>query len=111
MYFSSHSGGTLVAWNPFLAELCAFTTVVGILLQGKLLGFAKTIHLLNIYGPYGNRQAFWESVFSCGVLTLPNLILAGDLNFTCSSDEVWGIGLLYDPLADYFISLFVDTNL
>ena len=55
---------------------------VGIILFGKLKGLKQTIHLLNIYGSYDNRVAFWDSVKDSGLLMLPYLILVGDLNFT-----------------------------
>ena len=88
-----------------------FNTMVGILLHGHLLGFQQPIHLLNIYGPFENRQLFWDSVRLCGLLKLPNLILEGDLNYTWSSDEVSGAGRPCDPMAKYFISMFEDVKL
>lgn len=99
-----HSGGTLVAWNPLLADLKAFNTFAGILLFGKLKGLEQTIHLLNVYGPYDNRKVFWDTVKANGLLSLPHLIIVGDLNFTWSSDEVWEAGRSSDPLDKYFIS-------
>ena len=85
--------------------------MVGILLHGHLLGFQQPIDLLNIYGPYDNRQVFWDPVKSVDLLDLPFLILAGDLNFTWSAEEVWGTGRPCNPRVDYFISLFEDSNL
>ena len=51
-----HYGGTLVGWNPLLANLRAFKTCVGLLLKGSLKGFDGLVHLLNEYGPYSNRM-------------------------------------------------------
>ena len=71
-----------------MVDILAYNSDACILLHGKMLGFQQSVNLLNINGPFENRQGFWDSLRSCGILNLPNLILAGDLNFTWSSDEV-----------------------
>ena len=48
------------------------------------------LSILNCYGPYHNRDSFWNAVASGGLLSLPNLILAGDLNLTLNASEIWG---------------------
>ena len=105
------SSGILVAWNPLVADFRAFDSVVGILLKGNFLGFKEQVHMLNIYGLYTNRRAFWELSANNGLLNLPKLILEGDLNFTWSSDEVWGNGQPIDTLDDFFITLFSNPKL
>jgi endonuclease/exonuclease/phosphatase family metal-dependent hydrolase len=37
--------------------------------------------------------------------------LAGDLNFTLNSKEIWGTAALLDPLATFFKDLFANTPL
>ena len=37
--------------------------------------------------------------------------MAGNFNFTMSSDETWGLGNHVDHLYDYFVSLFEDVRL
>ena len=98
-----------MVWNPLLDHLKDFETCVGILLIGKLKGLDITFHILNIYGWCSNRICFWDLVKSFGLLPLPHLILAGELNFTWSSNEVWGAGHSLNPLLDYFSSLFGDA--
>ena len=44
--------GTLVAWNLSIAEMNAFSTFVGIMLEGKLKGFQSKVKILNIYRLY-----------------------------------------------------------
>jgi hypothetical protein len=39
------------------------------------------------------------------------LILAGDLNFTLNSNEIWGLAALIDPLSLYFKELFDNSSL
>ena len=69
------------------------------------------VHFPNIYGPYSNRKCFWDWLKAFGLLSLPHLILAVDLNFTWSTDEVWGSGRSLDLLWDYFSTLFDDAQL
>jgi hypothetical protein len=83
----------------------------GILVEGSIMGFDQTISIINFYGPYSQRQAFWDRVSQEGVLSSPSVILGGDLNFTLSVVEVWGAGNCMDPLSDYFGSLFLDSKL
>jgi hypothetical protein len=59
---------------------------------------------------YWARQ-FWEQVEAKGLLAQDALILAGDLNFSTSIDEVWGEVALSDPLADFFKNLFANNQL
>jgi hypothetical protein len=46
-----------------------------------------------------------------GLLAQDALILAGDLNFSTSLDEVWGEVALSDPLAVFFKDLFANNHL
>jgi len=48
-------------------------------------------------------QQFWEKVDATGLLAQGDLFLARDLNFTTSTEEVWGSSALSDPLADFFL--------
>jgi hypothetical protein len=46
-----------------------------------------------------------------GLLAHTDLILAGDLNFTLNSDEIWGTTTLSDPLEVFFKDLFYNSPL
>ena len=46
-----------------------------------------------------------------GLLLLPNLILAGDLNLTFGVADIWGMKSRIDPLAQYFSHHFSDHGL
>ena len=105
------SRGLLTSWNPKLFKCKAYQTVAGILLKATIMGSALKLSILNCYGPYHNRDSFWNVVASGGLLSLPNLILAGDLNLTLSASEIWGSKALSDPLSPYFSKLFSDHNL
>jgi hypothetical protein len=84
------SGGLLSAWNPKKSNFDAFLTPAGILLDGFAKVLNKNLKLVNCYGPYGNRQLFWDNLKLDGILKEPDLILGGDLNFIVSAREVWG---------------------
>ena len=82
-------GGILSGWNLKLIKCKSFHTVAGILLKALIRGSTFPLSILNCYGPYLHREAFWNSVARGGLLSLPNLILAGDLNLTLNVSEIW----------------------
>ena len=65
------------------------------------------LDVLNYYGPYKNREKFWELVQRSGFLSSPNLILGGDLNLTLKSSETWGIELLLILSSHTFTTFFI----
>ena len=77
--FVGLSGGILSGWNSKNIKCKAFQTVAGILLKASIWGSSLKLSILNYYGPYLNRDSFWNAAASGGLLSLPNLILAGDL--------------------------------
>lgn len=72
----------LVAWNPLVWNLKPFFTYASIILEGRIRGLDAHFHVLNYYGPYLNREVFWNYVESNDILQLPNLIMGADLNLT-----------------------------
>jgi hypothetical protein len=82
-----------------------FFTPAGILLEGVVKDLNLNLKLINCYGPYSDREVFWEGIKREGILNEDNLILGGDLNFTTSSREVWGEHARVDPLQLYFSQL------
>jgi hypothetical protein len=65
------------------------------------------MHMGRVLGAYPSGKK-WKLK---ALLSLEALILAGDLNFTTSSEEVWGVGALMDPLAGFFKELFAKNIL
>ena len=98
------SGGILSGWNPKLIKCKAYHTVAGILLKAMIHGSTFPLSILNCYGPYHNREIFWNSVASGGLLSLPNLILVGDLNLTLNVSEIWGSKAQLNPLGPFSVS-------
>ena len=94
------SGGLVAMWNPRWASMKAFSFFGGILLSGFCRGFQDRIHLINIYAPYLDRKDFWQRMDDCGLLSLSNLLIAGDFNCALCDKDVWGPRGRRDPLAD-----------
>ena len=108
---SGLSGGLLAGWNPLSVHCKAFTSLTGIILKATFKGLSETFTVINCYGPYTQRTVYWNNLVASGILRLPNLLLAGDLNFTISSSEVWGSKARIDPLAPFFSQLISCNNL
>ena len=105
------SGGILSGWNSKLLKCKAYHTVAGILLKAMIRGSTFSLSILNCYGPYLNREPFWNVVAFGGLLSLPNLILAGDLNLTLNASEIWGTKAQLDPSGRFFSEPFSDHQL
>ena len=43
---------------------------------------------MNIYGPYLDRERFWNNIFSLNCLKNSKLIIGGDLNFSLGFFEI-----------------------
>ena len=108
---SSLSGGILTALNPQRVKCCAFETCVGLLVQASFRGMSSSVAILNVYGPYIDRELFWEKALRGGILNIPNLVLEGDLNLTLNSLEIWGKKASPNPLTQHFLSLFDSVGL
>ena len=55
-------GGILVAWNPTIFDFNPFSTIVGLVIEGKFCGLDKTIKILNFYGLYLHRKVIWDNL-------------------------------------------------
>jgi hypothetical protein len=64
---------------------------------------------MNLYGTYTDRIPFWNDLSNNKIHELRNLILGGDLNFTLSLEEVWGVRPRYDPQEGFF-SHYIELN-
>jgi exonuclease III len=105
------SGGLLAAWDPLHFDFTPMLSPGGILLTGTCLELNTSLTLLNAYGPCLDRKLFWENLDRLGLLAIKDLIIAGDLNLTLSSKEIWGDKAKTDPLATFFTSLFTKNAL
>ena len=76
-----------------------FKTNLGIVLEGKLGFLDLDLTILNVYGPYKNRDRFWDPLSTLGLFNYENLILAGDFNFALSLAEIWGLNAKLDLMS------------
>ena len=83
----------------------------GILLTVTYLELNTSLTLLNTYGPCLDCRIFWEKLDCLGLLAIKDLIIAGDLNLTLISMEIWGDKAKTDPLSTFFTSLFTKNAL
>jgi hypothetical protein len=104
--FVGSSGGLLISWDPILFNFRPFLTCGGILLSGSIIATKRNINLLNVYGLCLERKTFWTMLANSGLLSLRNLVIAGDLNITLSSDEIWGGSAASGHLSGFFNTLF-----
>lgn len=104
-------GALISLWNPIHFHLTPFLTSSSIFLEGFSLEWNKPIQVLNVYGPYQDRQSFWERVANDGLLPDEHLVIGGDINLTLSATEVWGGRASLDPLSYFFNELFIASNL
>ena len=58
--------------------------------------------LVNIYGPYIDREVFWKNLLDLDCMKCEKLILGGDLNFSMGLSEIWGFRARSDSLSDFF---------
>jgi hypothetical protein len=106
-----NSGGLLASWDPSFFDFLPMLSPGGILLSGHCFDLKANINLLNVYGPCADRKLFWQRLDDLGLLAAKNLILAGDLNLTTSSEEIWGDRAQIDPLHSFFNRLFYKNAL
>ena len=101
----------LTSWNPLSVRCRAFETTAGILVKENFHGMTSPLAILNCYGPFRNREHFWDMILKGGLLTIPNLILGGDLNLTLNASKTWGKRVFIDALATHFKLLFDSVDL
>ena len=47
--------------------------------------------ILNVYGTYADKEAFWNKTLGNNLALDENLVLSGVLNFIVNKDEIWGM--------------------
>ena len=66
---------------------------------------------VNVYGPYVERETFWNNLLDLECLKCAKLILGGDLNYSLGLSEIWGDKARMDSLSDFFSKLMDDFGL
>jgi hypothetical protein len=58
----------LTTWNPRKDDLNSFLTSAGILMEGYVKELDRRMKLINCYGSYSDREAYWEVIKKDGIL-------------------------------------------
>jgi len=104
--FVGTSGCLLVSWDPYLFSLVPYLTCGRILLTSLIIATKRKINRLNVYGLCMERNSFWIFLANNGLISMNSLLVAGDLNLTVSTGEVWGGTTNSGQLASFFRALF-----
>jgi len=84
-------GGLATGWkktNCNLEIFWGFASGIGLTILSTDLGRSLTI--INVYGPYQDRQRYWNSLAECSWFRGKDLILGGDLNFSLGASKLSG---------------------
>jgi exonuclease III len=97
------SGGLATGWSLKRCNcerIWGFESGIGLNIFSVELG--RSLMLVNIYGPYVDRQRYWDSLAKCSWFSDQEVILGGDLNFSIGAAEVWGPRTNPDPMTNFF---------
>ena len=83
------SGGLLLGWKyRYFNLLSAWAMVSGLCVSLYSIELHEDICFVNIYGPYVERESFWNNFLSMECLNSSKLVLGGDLNFFVGFSEI-----------------------
>lgn len=108
---AGQSRGLLCAWNLKLIKCIPYVSHVGIWMECCLLGWNDTFNIFNVYGPYNYKEVIWKRIVRDSLLRHDNVILAGYLNFTLSSREIWSLSSRLYTLLEFFNNFFIEEGL
>eukprot|EP01018_Ginkgo_biloba_P032610 Gb_14068 [translate_table: standard] len=100
------SGGLITGWSQNINLINVFAIHSGLCTEVFCKGLELAFTLLNVYGPYEEKQEFWTNLLSTKWIKFENLIIAGHLNLTLHRGEIWGSSATQDRLADFFLDKF-----
>ena len=63
------------------------------------------LNFINLYGPYLDREFFWNQLSGMDCFNCPYLVFGGDLNFSLGLSEIWGVNARVDALTEFFTNL------
>ena len=105
-------GGLLLGWRTrsfhFLNAWAMCSGVCDVLysIESQL-----DLCFINLYGPYIDREVFWNNLLVMECFRCPKLVFGGDLNFSLGLSEIWGDKARVDALTNFFINLLEGIGL
>ena len=106
------SGGSLLGWrirNFILMNAWAMSLSLYVVLHS--IESQLDITFLNLYGPYLDRENFWNHLSGMDCFKSTYLVFGGDLNFSLGLSDIWGVNAHVDALTDYFTNILVGLGL
>ena len=84
-------GGLLLGWRYCHFHLLnAWALCSGLCVTLYSIELKMDLCFVNLYGPYVDREIFWNNLFNLECLSCTNLIFGGDLNYSVGFSEIWG---------------------
>lgn len=106
------SRGLALGYNPQTIKLSSAwggKGLIGIEIFSSELGM--DLRVINVYGPFQGREAFWNQLLNLSITSANDIILGGDLNFSISFSESWGSSAQSDPISDTIETLLDHAHL
>jgi hypothetical protein len=91
----------ITAWNKSFSLRDSALHQLAIWTELHSLQSGKSTCLINVYGPYVNKEDYWEVFLNLDCIKRENVVVGGDHNFILRQGEFWGVNHRMDPLADY----------
>ena len=106
------SGGLLVGWrNRVFRFLNSWALESGLCVTLYSIEIQLEFCFLNIYGPYVEREGFWNNLLEFMSTICTKIIFGGDLNFSLGLSKIWGDRARSDCLFDFFTKILDDHGL
>ena len=97
------SGGLLVGWrNRFLIFLNSWAMDSGLCVAFYSIELKMELCFFNVYGPYVEREGFWNNLLDFVSLNFSKIIFGWDLNFSMGLSKILGDRARSDCLSDFF---------
>ena len=97
------SGGLLLGWRTRNFHLLnAWALCSGMCVVLYSIELQLDLCFINLYGPYIDREFFWNNLLVMECFRCPKLVFGGDLNFSLDYSEIWGVKACVDVLTDFF---------
>eukprot|EP00253_Pinus_taeda_P033720 PITA_33720 len=105
------SGGLAISYNPRTIRIDASWGGLGFMgIDSFSSKLGKSLIILNIYGPYHQRETFWRHLLNLSLLAQDHTILGGDLNFSLGFSESWGSSAQVDAITEFMRNILEQTN-
>ena len=97
------SRGLVLGWRTHKFHfLNAWAMCSGLCVSLYSIELKMDLVFVNLYGPYMDKELFWNNLFKLDGLMSYKLIFGGDLNFSLGYSEILGVKSRVDVLSNFF---------